>query len=143
MNPLNFLFEKRANKLVEQIKSGPLDIFLETLLLLMSWIFYLDKDFKRNIEGFDARYAFKSEDETIAASAIFKNNKMKIKNYAIDSSNVTIIFKDSQALKDFLFSEDPDIIGAILNNSIRTVGNLNYLLKFGYMAKHLQRKFSI
>ncbi len=143
MNLLAILAEKRANSLIEQIKSGPLDLFLESILGVMSWIFYLDKDFKRNIKGFDGRYAFKSRDGTIAASAIFAKEKMKVKKYAIDDADVTVIFKDSKALKIFLFSKDPDIIGSILNNSIMTVGNLNYLFKFGYMAKHLQLKFSL
>lgn len=143
MNLFAMLAEKRTNSLIEQIKSGPLDLFLESILGVMSWIFYLDRDFKRNIKDFDGRYAFKSRDGIISASAIFSKEKMKVKKYAIDDADVTVIFKDSQALKDFLFSKDPDIIGSILNNSIMTVGNLNYLLKFGYMAKHLQLKFSL
>lgn len=138
------ILKKELKKYSELAKAGALDLFLETVLNIMKMAFLLQKDFREeNIKDFNGRYSFKSKDGTIAVSVIFENSKMTVKRYAIDNTDITVIFKDSNALKNFLFSENPDIIGSILNNDISPVGNLNYLFKFAYMAKHLQLMFSL
>ena len=119
-----------------------MDFFLTNLLWLMDLYLFFDRDYRRNIEDFDARYSFKSKDEKIDASVIFKDNEMEVRNYAIEDASVTVIFRDGLALKNFLFSDSPDIISAILNNEVSYKGNLNYLAKFAYMANHLKFKFS-
>jgi hypothetical protein len=43
-------------------------------------------------------------------------------------------------LMGFLLSPKPDILGSMLRQDISIDGNLNYLYKFAYMAKHLQLK---
>ncbi|SCX81266.1 hypothetical protein [Desulfoluna spongiiphila] len=136
------LIEHRVKGAVGLINSRAMDLFLETLLSLMRFAFILDRDFRRNIEGFQGRYAFTSRDGRIAASALFDGSRMKVKNRAVDEADVTIVFKDGKALRRFLFSENPDIIKAILDNEISYTGNLNYLAKFAYMAKHLQLNFA-
>lgn len=135
--------ERRLKAAVGEINSRAMDLFLETLLRLMRFVFILDRGFRRNIEGFDGRYAFRSRDGKISASAIFEDNRMKVKNRVVDQTDITIVFKDGKALRHFLFSENPDIIAAILDNEISYTGNLNYLAKFAYMAKHLQLRFAM
>ncbi|MDD5571218.1 MAG: hypothetical protein PHD97_08695 [Bacteroidales bacterium] len=127
-----------TRKFVKILEEGTMDIFLETLLNLMDLYFALNKKFRRNIENFNATYVFKSRDGVIAASIIFADSKMKVSCNAIENASVTVVFKDGKALKDFLFSESPDIIGAILDNEIQYTGNLNYLSKFAYMSKRLK-----
>ncbi len=112
--------------------------FLEILLKSMSLFFYINKEYRRNIMGFDGRYLFRSKDNRITIAAIFKKNKMKVYERIIDNTNVTIIFKDHRALSKFLFSPKPDILGAILNQDVTYIGNLNYLSKFAYISKRLQ-----
>ncbi len=136
------LMRKTRKKFVKCLEEESLDFFLTTILRLMDLYFFLNKNFRRNITGFDARYAFKSIDGRIDASVIFKGSKMKVKNYEIDNTNVTVIFKDGKALKGFLFADSPDIIGAILNGDVKYTGNLNYLAKFAYMANHLKYQFA-
>ena len=63
---------------------------------------------------------------------------MKVLHKAVENASVVVIFKDGAALRNFLFSESPDIIGAILDNEIQYTGNLNYLSKFAYMSKRLK-----
>ncbi|BCS97261.1 hypothetical protein DSLASN_28930 [Desulfoluna limicola] len=138
-----WLTERRLKAAVGEINSLAMDLFLETLLRLMRFVFILDRGFRRNIEGFDGRYAFMSRDGNIAASAIFEDNRMRVKNKVVDQADITVVFKDGKALRHFLFSEHPDIIAAILDNEISYTGNLNYLAKFAYMAKHLQLRFAM
>jgi hypothetical protein len=68
---------------------------------------------------------------------------MRVVNSEVDDTNITVTFKDGNAFKGFIFNQNPDIIGAILDNDITYNGNLNYLAKFAYMAKHLQLRFSL
>ncbi len=147
MNPINsfrkYILNRNIKKMVKAIESRALDVFLELILRIVSLVLRIDKDYRRNIENFDARYAFKSKDGKIAASAIFKDNKMKIRNSEIKDTDITVIFKDGKALRGFLFTENPDIIGAILDTEVSYIGNLNYLSKFAYMAKNLQLRFSL
>ncbi len=140
----NFFLKREIKKYFKSIESGLLDSFLEIILNIMRLIFCVNKKFREdNLSEFNGRYAFKSKDGRIAASAIFANNKMIVKRDEIDNTNVTVIFKDSKTLKGFLFNQNPDIIGSILDNEISYTGNLNYLAKFAYMAKHLQLMFSL
>jgi hypothetical protein len=56
----------------------------------------------------------------------------------VDSPDITIIFKNPAALRNFIFSPKPDILNAILRQEVSVDGNLNYLYKFAYMANHLK-----
>lgn len=120
------------------IESEVAEEFLELLLKLMSLVFFLDKDFKRNIENFNGRYLFKSKDNKITVAAVFRDSQMKVYEKAIDRTNITVTFRNAKALMGYLLSPKPDILGSILRQDVTIDGNLNYLYKFAYMAKHLQ-----
>jgi hypothetical protein len=129
--------------MINRIETGALDDFLELLLKVIRLVLCVDRKYRRNIKDFDARYAFRSQDRKIAASAVFKNNKMKVKKEEIPDTNVTVLFKDGKALWEFLMAPDPDVFAFVLQNKLSYEGNLNYLLKFGYMAKHLKVMFGM
>jgi hypothetical protein len=105
------------------------------------------KDFRRNLDGFEGRYLFLSKKDGVCAAAVFKNNDMDVIEYVLpedrdlqDDWNIIITFKDSQTILDFLFSGDQDILNVVLANGVELQGNINYMLKFGFMAKDLTRK---
>ena len=75
-------------------------------------------------------------------SAEFKNNKMKVKEKSISNPDVTLCFKDPKVLWEYMLSPKPDILNALLHNDIIIDGNINYMFKFFYMAKHLQLMFT-
>jgi hypothetical protein len=137
------LLRRSLGRLRKGIEAGALDFFLETLLRIMGLVFLLDKDYGKNIDGFVARYSFRSRDGRIAASAVFDGDRMKVKRGALEETNVTVTFRDGKALKEYLFSDNPDIIGSILDNSVTYDGNLNYLAKFAYMARNLQLRYAL
>jgi len=134
---------KKINKVIRNIESEIMDDFLELLLKIIRLVLLVDNNYRRNIVGFKARYAFRSADGKITTSAIFNDNKMIIKGNEIKDTNVTVIFKDGKALWEFLMAEDPDVFSFVLENKLSYNGNLNYLMKFGYMAKHLKVIFGI
>jgi hypothetical protein len=129
---------RAREKFMNVLKSEFAEEFLEALLTLMSLVFFLNKDFRRNIKNFNGRYLFKSRDNEITVAAVFRNNQMRVYEKAIDRTNVTVTFRNAKALMNYLLSPKPDILGSILRQDVVIDGNFNYLYKFAYMAKHLQ-----
>lgn len=127
--------ERRFLKCME---SEAAEEFLELLLKLMSLAFKVDKDFRKNIDGFRGRYQFKSLDNSVTMAALFTGEELEVKEGLIPDVNVTVIFKNSKALMNYLLSADRDILKLLLNNEVVIRGNANYVFKFAYMANHLQ-----
>ena len=130
--------KRKWKKFVNILESKAINDIMDVLFKLFSLVFVFDKKFRKNIENFNARYLFKSKDNEIHVAAVFKNSKMKVYKKEIDNTNVTVIFKDAPSLVKFITSDNPNLLIAILNQDIVVSGNLNYIYKFGYMAKHLQ-----
>ncbi len=120
------------------LESEAAEEFLEMLLKFMSLAFVLDRDYRRNIEGFNGRYLFRSRDNSITVAVVFKDNRMKVHERELEDTNVTVIFRDGRALMGYLLSPKPDILGSLLRQDVTFNGNLNYVYKFAYMAKRLQ-----
>jgi hypothetical protein len=122
----------------ECLESEAAEEFLELLLKLMSLAFKIDKDFRQNIKGFNGRYQFRSVDNSVTVAALFTGKGLKVKERLIPDADVTVIFKDGKSLLNYLLATDRDILRLVLNNEVVLKGNVNYVLKFGYMANHLQ-----
>jgi len=139
---LGFIFSGRRRKQLDtftkSMQSEFVEEFLKALLSLMKTMFFLNKNFRRNINNFKGRYLFKSRDNKITVAAVFDKNKMNVFEKNIDDANVTVTFKDQKALMDFLLSPNPDILNSVLKQEVTFDGNLNYLYKFAYMARRLQ-----
>ena len=132
--------QKAGQEFMEALQSEKAEKFLEVLLKLMGLVFCLDKDFRRNIWDFNGRYLFRSQDRQITVAAVFKDNRLKVTEEEIGDTHMTVLFRNAKALMGFLLSPKPDILGSMLRQDISIDGNLNYLYKFAYMAKHLQLK---
>ena len=134
---------KRAERRLEKCLTGEAaEGFLQLILNLMRLAFKLDKDFRRNIDGFVGAYQFRSVDNRVTVAAMFDGKEMTVKKALILEPNVSVIFKDGRALLNYLLSTDRDILRMLLNNEVVLKGNVNYMMKFGYMANHLQLAIS-
>lgn len=135
--------QKRAERRLEEcLESEAAEDFLQIILSLMRLAFKLDKDFRQNIIGFVGKYQFRSTDNSVTVAAIFNGKDMKVKKRLIPDANVSVIFKDGRALLNYLLTTDRDILRMLLNNEVVLKGNVNYMMKFGYMANHLQLALS-
>ena len=152
MRALAYLFsDERASrwarvfnrKLVEQVRSAATDKFLELLLVGMDSFFLVSKSFRKNIEGFRATYVFESANGTVHATALFDNADMNVKETADKTYTARVTFQDGAALRAFLFSKNQDILDSLLKNQVTVDGNLNYIYKFGFMAKDLMRRLGM
>ncbi len=133
----------RLRKLKKELYGRVTDDFLEFLLGGMDLAFYLSKGYRKNIRNFQGRYLFNTADNLVVTSAIFKDGDMEVREEGIDDWNVKITFKDAKALNDFIFSRDQDILDSMLANDVEVEGNLNYLNKFGFMARDLSHRFGV
>jgi hypothetical protein len=125
------------------LTGGLADWTLEGLLHGMQLGFGLPTDFRDNIKGFQGVYVFGSKDGSVAASAVFDHETMDVLEEALDNWDIKIVFKDERAFWKLIFSGGDDVLGAILENDVEVYGNLNYLYKFGYMAKDLVGRLGV
>ena len=137
------IFRRWKQKRVEQqfldcLQNEAAEEFLELILNLMRLAFKVDADFRRNIEGFTGRYQFRSVDNSVTIAALFTGKDLNVKERLIPDADVSVIFKDGRSLMNYLLATDRDILKLVLNNEVVLKGNMNYMMKFGYMANHLQ-----
>ena len=109
----------------------------------MDLAFTISRGYRKNIENFEGRYLFKTADNLVTASVTFAKGDMKVHSQAIDDPNVTIAFKNPKALWAFIFSKDQDILDSLLANEVEVDGNLNYIYKFGFMARDLSHRLGV
>ena len=138
--------------LAHKIVSETTDKFLEMLLNAMSMAFWLSRNspiplgalegYHKQIEGFHGKYVFQAE-HGAEASAVFNDGALEVKDKAVDGWDVNITFSDDKALRDFILSDDHDVMGAIFENRVQTEGNLNYIFKFAFMARDLLHRFHL
>ncbi|SEM59731.1 hypothetical protein SAMN04489760_12524 [Syntrophus gentianae] len=136
--PDNDILQATLKKFSDCLTSEFAEDFLQLLLGLMSIVFLLNPDFRKNIEGFSGRYQFKSRNGCIHVAALFEDNRLKVREGEIPNPNITVYFKDGKALMNYLLTPKPDILGSILRQEVSLDGNFNYLCKFAFMAKRLQ-----
>jgi len=139
----NFITRLLLRKLRKELVGKATDIFLELLLRGMDLAFYLSKGYRKNIKDFEGRYLFTTADDVVAAAATFEHGDMEVHKEAIDDWDVRVTFKDAGALNAFLFSRDQDILDSLLANDVELDGNLNYIYKFGFMARDLGRRLGV
>jgi hypothetical protein len=120
------------------ITSGIADNFLGLLLEVMKTVFFFDHEYRKNIEGFEGKYVFRSVDRSVLVSASFGDELMQVLEEEIADPDAAVLFKDGKSLMNFLLADNPDILGSMLRQEIATEGNLNYIYKFAYMARRLQ-----
>lgn len=138
-NPIASLTHKQLwEKFAGSFQSEAAEEFLQTLLTLMRIVFVLNLEYRRNIKNFEGRYQFLSKDGKIRIAAIFHAGRMEVREKTVDRPNITITFRDGRTLLNFLLAPRQDILGSMLRHDVVTEGNLNYLYKFGYLAKQLQ-----
>lgn len=147
------LVTRFCKNLLKQLPGKATDKFLELLLEGMDLAFSVLPGYSKNIKNFRGRYLFKTkETETgtgrpvVDAAVIFKNGKMKVDRKPKDDPDkwdVRVTFKDADALRNFLFSRDQDILDSLLANDVEVDGNLNYVYKFGFMARDLGHRFGV
>ena len=139
----NFLVGRLARQLKAELSEKMTDDFLEALLRGMDWAFLLSGSYRRNIDGFCGICVFRTLDNKVSTTAVFEDGHMSVEHQARYTYNVRVSFQDVHALWSFLLSENQDILDSILANTVDVDGNLNYLYRFGFLAKDLTRRLGV
>ena len=137
----NHRLNMASEKFRDIIQSEAAEDFLVVLLDVMALSFCLDKEFRKNIEGFEAKMLFVDKSGEIHVAAIFDKGRLKVRKKSIEDPTIKVIFKGQAVLKKSLMSPKMDILSPLLNQEISTEGNLNYMYKFGFMTTALKHKF--
>jgi hypothetical protein len=120
--------------------------FLKFFLLIFRFSFCLSPDLRKNIVGFKAKYVFKSRNGSIRESVIFTQDEngdpvMTCEDEPVPDPDVTVVFKDADVLKRYLYSfAGQDILDLILENDVHLEGNWNYVCKLLFMIRELRFK---
>jgi hypothetical protein len=101
------------------------------------------KGFDESIRNFSGNYAFETKDGLVGVSAIFTNGQMQVLAKEDPAWDVKILFKDVRSFWKFLLAGGNDILDSLLENDVEVYGNLNYLYKFGYMARDLEQRLKL
>jgi hypothetical protein len=140
--------------IVGELSADISDRALETLLNGMSLAFRISESgigkilgldgYSKNIEKpFSGVYVFCNEDEEVEATARFQNGEMLVFNDGAEQWDLKVSFKDVRAFWKFILSGGDDIVNSILANDVEVYGNVNYLHKFGFMAKDLIKRLGL
>jgi len=136
-----------TNKIVEDLRSLLTSKVLKALLVIMKRAFEASegnilkqygplKGFHRNLDNFRGYYLFGTFDGTFI-TARFDHGKITIKEETCEDWDVRVMFRSDASLLDFLVFGRMDILKPMLHNDVQIDGNVNYLAKFGFMARDL------
>jgi len=137
------LMRKEVEQLRGALEGTLIDKFLEILLGGMSLAFLFLGSYRRNIKGFSGAYLFRTADGKVAAGARFQDGRMHVLSTEFSAYDVAVTFNDPAALRRFLFSRDQDILASILANDVSVDGNLNFIYKFGFLARDLVSRLGV
>jgi len=119
------------------------DKVVELLLVAMDLGFAVLPGYRNNLRDFRGRYVLRTADGRVDASAVFTPGEMSMRTRAVDAPDVTITFKSPAAFRRFLSSKEKDILESLMVNDVEVDGNLNYVYKFGFMARQLLLRLGI
>ena len=140
------IWENAVKKFLDSLKAETAKTILEALFSIMRTRFQIDpliigSNFRENIEGFEAKYQFRSKSGDINVLLKFHDGDMDWKESPSQDVNASLEFKDGHALVNYLFNylvlQDRDFLKSMTKNEIKVSGNLNYLYKFLFMANHI------
>jgi len=135
------LIRKTGRQFQDALDDEMTETFLKVLLYCMWLNFIIDPNYRRNIRDFEGKYEFRDKAGGVKEFVKFKYGMMWLKEEIAPDADLTVTFKDGRALRDFLLSPKQDILKSLLNNEVTVRGNLNYLLKFAFLATHLKLEF--
>jgi hypothetical protein len=134
----DWLLQKSHESFTKVIGSKLAVDFLEALLDLMKIAYSLPLGYEKNIANFTGRYQFLDTTRDIAVGVNFHDGRMDVIHGEIEDPHLKITFKDGPTLMKFLLEPKQDVLSAMLHHEVTPDGNLNYLYKFGFMARQLQ-----
>jgi hypothetical protein len=137
------LVRRRSPDLIRELEGQATDALLDLMFQGMKLMFSVSRAYRANIEGFTGRYVFRTLEDGVASSAWFARGRMEVLDREIEDWDVRVSFRNAAALRAFLFAPNPDVLKALLEADVETDGNVNYIYKFAFMTRDLQRRLGV
>ncbi len=131
------------------MKTGKLatTAYVSAILRAMSLYFRLSPEFRRNLADekpghykyvFNARFIFRTRDDSIQIHVIFAGGKMQVGRGMLANPDLTFTFKSPQGMRKLFSPTRPgDPLIMMLENELSIEGNVMYLAKFGHFSKEM------
>ena len=109
----------------------------------MEVAFALSRSYRLNIDGYSAVFVFRTRDERVGATAVFKNGKFKVESQPRTVFDTRVSFKNADGLRNSLLAGDANILETMLSDPVDAEGNLSNLYRFGFLAKELTLQLGV
>jgi len=116
-------------------------IFLFHLSLkAIGWAFKFSKTFRKEIYNeetgfiFNAKYQFKTRDDTVNIYMIIADGKLTTGKGVIPDPDITIYYKDKATLAKIYNKSPEESLDYLLTNEMSYTGNMSYLTRFSYIT---------
>ena len=83
---------------------------------------------------------FRTENCSVNQAIHFNDGEVRVLGKIPPEVDITLIFRDDEAMKEMLKSPPNEVLNMLLRNKLRTEGNLAYLSLFNFFSALLLRK---
>lgn len=125
-------------RLGECLRAEAVETFLELLLTFLRFGVALDPGLRRSVAGFTADYRMATRDGRVDVGLSFRDGALDVHEDPAGPFDATLRFRDERALMRYFSSTDPDLLAALLKQDVVIEGNLNYVYRLAYLARHIQ-----
>lgn len=125
-------------RLVACIRAEAAENFLELLLDCLRVGLAVNPYLRHSVRGFSARYRLATPDQAVDVALIFQDGHLKVEEDLSGPFDASLWFRDERALMRYFSSANPDLFTSLLHQDVVPEGNLNYIYRLAYLARHVQ-----
>lgn len=133
-----WLARRRRSELADAVVAEAAETFLEALLGLLQVGAVVDSDVRLSVADFEARYRLTTRDGKVDVGLSFDDGRVDIDEDPTGPFDASMVFRDADAILRFFSAANPDLLALVLRQDAVIEGNLNYVYKLAYLARHLQ-----
>jgi hypothetical protein len=118
----------------DRAAEGYLELLLEALEVGIRFDPYL----RRSAAGFQGSYRIHTQNDAVDVMVEFDDGQVRVGPGEPGAADAELRFRDREALMRFFTSVNPDLFSSLLNQDVVLTGNLTYVYRLAYLARHLE-----
>ncbi|MBW2254025.1 MAG: SCP2 sterol-binding domain-containing protein, partial [Deltaproteobacteria bacterium] len=96
----------------------------------------------RHADGwFHFTVGFRTEDDGVGAGLVFADGRVKVRNRLPEAPDVTLVFRDPDAIGEMLSSAPNEVLNLLLRGRLRVEGNFSFLQAFNFFLSRTLGRF--
>lgn len=137
----------RLRRLRKRVQNEAAEELLKWLVKWMNYVSDIDEEFNNDINRFVGHYQFMTADKSVQVAVLFNGKRREVIEGLIRDPDVTAVFFRVTDLINYVLAalkechpggEPPDALMLVLRHKVKIEGNVSYMMKFLYMANHVQ-----